>query len=315
MTNRWTLNNMSDQTGRVAIVTGANSGLGYETSLALAQKNATVIMACRNLKKGEAALRDVRSKAPNASVELMQLDLGDLSSVRSFAEGFQSKYDRLDILINNAGIMAIPRSETKDGFETQFGVNHLGHFALTGLLINLLLKTENSRVVSVSSSANYRGTINFDDLMGEKEYTRWGTYAQSKLANVLFANELQRRLTAIGADTISLSAHPGLAATNLQTTSTSHSGNRVEGLVYSLLGPLLAQSQAQGALPQLFAATDPDANGGDFIGPDFMNMRGYPKKVRAKEDAYDEAIARQLWESSVELTGVSYAELSATAPA
>ncbi len=306
---RWTTKDIPDQSGRVVIVTGANSGLGYETSLALAEKNATVIMACRNMSKGQDALNQVKAKVPHATVELMQLDLGSLASVNVFAETYRANYDRLDLLINNAGIMGIPRGETADGFEIQFGVNHLGHFALTGLLIDLIIQTPNSRVVSVSSSANFFGTMNFDDLMGEQSYTRYGAYSQSKLANILFANELQKRLEEAGVNTISLSAHPGYSSTNLQSTSTAHSGALIERILYPVLGRVMAQSQAQGALPQLYAAVSPDANGCDFIGPHFMNMRGYPKKVRAKADAYDEEIAKRLWEASEKLTGITYSAL------
>ena len=309
MNTRWTSKDIPDQTGRVAIVTGANSGLGYETSLALARKNAIVVMGCRNKAKGEEARNEVLAHVSNAKVELIPLDLGDLASVRDFAEAFHAKYDRLDILINNAGIMAIPRSETVDGFETQFGVNHLGHFALTGLLLERLVQTPGSRVVSVSSTANYIGSINFDDLMGEKEYSRYGAYGQSKLANVLFANELQKRLAEAGADTISLSAHPGYANTNLQGNSTEHSGAFLERLLYPITNSILAQSQEMGALPQLFAATAPEANGCDFIGPNFLNTRGYPKKVRPNKDAYNAGIARRLWEISETLTGVQYQAL------
>lgn len=305
----WTTDNIPDQTGRVVIVTGANSGLGYETSLALAQKNATVIMACRNLIKGATARDEVKKHAPNAQLDLMELDLGSLESVRTFAKNFRAAYDRLDVLINNAGIMAIPRRETADGFETQLGVNHLGHFALTGLLIDMIVATPGSRVVSVSSGANYMGTMDFDDLMGEKEYTRYGAYSQSKLANVLFANELNRRLSEAGVDSISLSAHPGYANTNLQGTSVSHSGALLDRLLYPITNRIMAQSQTMGALPQLYAAIAPEANGCDFIGPNFFNMRGYPKKVRANEDAYNEGIAARLWAVSEELTGVRYTAL------
>ena len=310
MNNRWTAKDIPDQTGRVAIVTGANSGLGYETSLALARKNATVIMTSRSMTKGEKARDEVLAQAPNAQVEVMQLDLSSLDSVRSFAENFRAKYDRLDMLINNAGIMGIPRGETADGFEIQLGVNHLGHFALTGLLIDLIIQTPDSRVVSVSSGANYMGTINFDDLMGENEYTRYGSYSQSKLANIVFANGLQKRLEQAGVSTISLSAHPGYSNTNLQGNSTDHSGSTIERILYPITNRILAQSQAMGALPQLFAATAPEAKGCDFIGPNFFNMRGYPKKVRANEEAYNEAIADRLWEVSEDLTGVRYEALN-----
>lgn len=310
MSKQWTTNNIPDQTGRVIIVTGANSGLGYETTLALVEKNASVIMACRNLKKGKTAYDGILAKVPGANLKLMQLDLGSLDSVRQFAENFRAEYSQLDLLINNAGIMAIPRSETKDGFETQFGVNHLGHFALTGLLIDMIVQTADSRVVNVSSSANFMGRINFDDLMGEKNYTRYGAYGQSKLANVLFSNELQRKLEAAGVNTISLSSDPGLSKTNLQTTTTAHSDNILERMFYPIMMNTMAQSQAMGALTQLFAAIAPQANGRDYISPEFMGVRGYPKKARANKSAYDEVIAKRLWQVSEELTGVTFPEFS-----
>lgn len=307
---QWTENNIPDQTGRIVIITGANSGLGYETTLALAKKNATIIMACRNLSKGETALNDVLAQVPHATVTLMQLDLGSLDSVRAFAEKFRADYNQLDLLINNAGIMAIPRSETVDGFETQFGVNHLGHFALTGLLIDMIVQTPNSRIVNVSSSANYMGSINFDDLMGEKNYTRYGAYGQSKLANVLFSNELQRRFVAAGVSTIAVSSDPGLSNTNLQTNTSDQSGNILERLFYPVVMNTMAQSQAMGALTQLFAATASEANGCDYISPSFMGMRGHPKKAKANQTAYDEATAKRLWQVSEELTGITYPELA-----
>ncbi len=313
MNNRWTTQNIPNQSRRVAIVTGANSGLGYETVLALAQKNATVIMACRNLSKGAEARDKIVQQVPHAQLDLMALNLGDLESVRTFVEDFSRRYDRLDMLINNAGIMAIPYSETADGFETQFGVNHLGHFALTGLLLDKILATPDSRIVSVSSTANYMGRINFDDLMGKQNYSRYGAYSQSKLANILFANELNKRLAQAGANTISLSAHPGYAATNLQGNSSSNSGALLETILYPITNRLLAQSQAQGALPQLFAATAAEAQGGDFIGPDFLHTRGYPKKVKANKAAYDQDAALRLWEVSEELTGVQYIALEQVA--
>lgn len=307
---KWTENNIPDQTGRIVIVTGANSGLGYETTRALAQKNATVIMACRNLTKGEKALKDVMAHAPNADVKLMQLDLGSLDSVKQFAENFRAEYTQLDLLINNAGIMAIPRSETKDGFEMQFGVNHLGHFALTGLLIDMIAQTPNSRVVNVSSSANYMGTINFDDLMSEKDYSRYGVYGQSKLANVLFSNELQRRFEQAGVSTIAVSSDPGLSNTNLQSNTAENTGNIFEKILYPIAMNTMAQSQSMGALTQLFAAIAPEANGCDYISPSFMGMRGHPKKAKANDIAYDEATAKRLWQVSEELTGITFPELS-----
>ena len=304
---KWTTNEMPDQNGRIAIVTGANSGLGYDTTLALAGKGAHVVMACRNLEKGQAALEQVQQQTPHAALELMALDLGSLASVRQFAAAYLAQHDRLDLLINNAGLMAIPRWETEDGFEMQLGVNHLGHFVLTGLLLPALLQTPGSRVVTVSSMANFNGSIDFDDLMGEQSYSRYGAYSQSKLANVLFAVELQRRLEAAGADTISVAAHPGYADTELQSNTAHYSGSGLEGAFYGIFNKVAAQSSAQGALPQLYAATMPDVQGGEFWGPHFMNYRGYPKSVKANDDAYDPEIAARLWAVSEEVTGVTYA--------
>ncbi len=294
--NHWTAIDIPDQSGKVAIVTGANSGIGYDTARELAKKYATVIMACRNTAKGDKAAQMVLDVYPQAKVKVMQLDLADLETVRSFAKRFRSGYDRLDMLINNAGIMAVPYGVTEDGFERQFGTNHLGHFALTGLLIDLLLNTEGSRVVTISSTAHLMGSINFDDLNGEKSYFKWGAYGQSKLANLLFAYELQRRLAAAGSSTISVAAHPGYTATNLQS-----------GTFFNFLNPIFGQDQAMGALPTLYAATSPEVNGCDYIGPDgFMEQRGYPKKVHSNGSSHDEATARKLWQVSEEMTGVKF---------
>jgi NAD(P)-dependent dehydrogenase (short-subunit alcohol dehydrogenase family) len=294
--NHWTATDIPDQSGKVAIVTGANSGIGYDTARELAKKNATVIMACRNTEKGQAAAHSVVNEHPQAKVIVKQLDLSDLASVKGFAEDFRSEYNRLDMLINNAGVMAIPYGKTADGFERQFGTNHLGHFALTGLLIDLLLSTEGSRVVTISSTAHLMGSINFDDLNGEKSYFKWGAYGQSKLANLLFAYELQRRLAAAGSTTISVAAHPGYTATNLQS-----------GTFFKFLNPIFGQGQAMGALPTLYAATSPEVNGCDYIGPDgFMEQRGYPKKVHSNGSSHNEATARKLWQVSEEMTGVKF---------
>ena len=296
-TTDWINENIPDQSGKLALVTGANSGLGYEVSLALALKGATVIMACRNLKKGDEAAAKIREENPSGEVRLMNLDLADLSSVKQFAEEFRSKYTHLDLLINNAGVMATPYGETADGFELQFGINHIGHFALTGLLLDLLENTPNSRIVTVSSYAHWFGRINFDDLNGEKFYYRWLGYTQSKLANVLFAYELQRKLSQSGKDTLSVAAHPGYAETNLQ----QHSA------FWSFLNPVMAQSQAMGALPILYAATRPEIEGGEYIGPDgFLGQHGYPHKARSSKGSHNEATAEHLWDVSEELTGVKY---------
>jgi len=294
---KWIDKNVPDQTGKFALVTGANSGLGYEVSRALAQKGATVIMACRNLKKGEEAAAQIRGEHPKGEVRLMQLDLADLSSVRKFVDEFRSEYSNLDLLINNAGVMAIPYGQTADGFELQFGINHIGHFALTGLLLSLLENTPGSRIVTVSSYAHWFGWINFGDLNGKKFYYRWLAYTQSKLANLLFAYELQRRLSQNGKNTISVAAHPGYAETNLQ----QHSA------LWSFLNPIMAQSQAMGALPILYATTHPEVEGGEYISPDgFLGQRGYPFKGFSSRRSHNETIAQRLWEVSEEMTGVKY---------
>ena len=304
MTNNghWTAEDIPDQSGRVAIVTGANSGIGYETALALARKGATVVMACRDLSKAAPAADSCRATQPSGTLEVMQLDLADLESVRQFAANYRERYDRLDLLINNAGIMMPPYGKTAQGFETQFGVNHLGHFALTGLLFDLLLQTPGSRVVTVSSGSHRFGQIDFEDLQWEnKDYKRNAAYGQSKLANLLFTYELQRRLTAAGEETLAVAAHPGWTATNLQV----HAGG------FRFLNRFFAQDPPMGALPTLYAATAPDVSGGDYYGPSgFMEMRGHPKKVRSNDRSYDEAVAARLWDISEELTGVGYDALS-----
>lgn len=294
---KWTTANIPHQSGTLALVTGANSGLGYETARALAAKGAEVIMACRNLEKGNAASTQIQNENPNAKLVLMQLDLGSLASVRSFVNEVRTKYDHIDLLINNAGIMVPPYGKTVDGFETQFGVNHLGHFALTSLLLDLVLNTKNSRIVNVSSQAHTMGKINFDDLQSEKRYVSWLAYGQSKIANLYFTYELQRKLSAAGKATICLAAHPGYAATNLQ----GNSG------IFNWMNSFMAQSQEMGALPSLFAATSPEVNGADFIGPHALGgWRGYPVKVKSNKLSYDEAIAARLWDVSEELTGIKF---------
>lgn len=305
--SQWTTADMPDLTGKVAIVTGANSGLGYETALALAQKNARVVMACRNQEKGERARAQIAEQAPEAALDLRRLDLADLSSVRAFAGAVRADYDRLDMLINNAGVMALPYRETADGFEMQFGTNHLGHFALTGLLLDLLLATPEARVVTVSSLVHRRGRLNFDDLQSQKQYSKWGAYGQSKLANLLFAYELQRRLTAVSADTISVAAHPGYAATQLQEAGPNMEGSTLQRQIMDLANKLFAQSAAMGALPTLYAATAPEVRGGEFYGPDgFGGARGYPVCTDSSPRSHDVAAAIKLWQVSEELTGVTY---------
>ena len=296
-TQAWTEAQVPDLTGKVAIVTGANSGIGYDTARVLAQHGVTVVMACRNMSKANEAAEQIRATKPAGTVEVMQLDLGDLVSVHQFAETFRTRYTRLDLLINNAGIMVPPYGKTAQGFETQFGVNHLGHFALTGLLLDLLTQTPGARVVTVSSGAHLMGKIDFDDLNGERKYDRNRAYAQSKLANLLFTYELQRRLLAAGYGTLAVAAHPGWTATNLQV----HSG------VSSALNPFLAQESPMGALPTLYAATAGDVQASDYYGPGgFMQVRGYPKKVSSNRLSHDVDVARRLWDVSETMTGVKY---------
>ena len=306
MSHNWTAQDIPNLSGKIIVITGANSGLGFESSKVLAKKGATVVMAVRNIKKGEKAKSDILKDQPQASLDLMRLDVGDLSSVREFAEAFKAKYDRLDILINNAGVMAIPRQETADGFEMQLGVNHLGHFALTGLLLDVIVNTPNARIHNVTSSANYTGTINFDDLMGEENYGRWGAYGQSKLANVFFTFELQKRLTAAGFDTLTNTSHPGFVYTNLQENSLAQSETKMEALLYRIMRPIMAQDVTMGILPMLYGSTALDAKGGVFYGPRTFNMRGYPAEKKANKEAYDAQALKRFWEVSEKLTGVSY---------
>jgi NAD(P)-dependent dehydrogenase (short-subunit alcohol dehydrogenase family) len=287
----------------VAIVTGANSGIGYETAKALAAQEATVVMACRNLDKARAAVDSITRDMPGAKLPVMRLDLADLAAVREFAAQFQSRYERLDLLINNAGIMIPPYTQTKDGFEVQFGANHLGHFALTGLLLNLILATAGARIVNVSSSMHHRGsgTIDFDNVNAEKGYNAREAYSQSKLANLLFTLELNERMQEHGAAAMATAAHPGWTVTNLQ-----------RGFLHTV-SRVLGQSPAAGALPTLRAAVDPAAQPNDYYGPDgFMEMRGYPVKVETSEAAKDRALARRLWQVSEEMTAVRYVWQPAT---
>lgn len=306
----WTTAAIPKLTGKTVLVTGANSGLGYEVTLALAAKGAHVVMACRSLDKGEQAAMLVHKQHPNASLAIMELDLASLASVRRFADVFQQQYPTLDILCNNAGLMAIPRRTTADGFEMQLGTNHLGHFALTGLLLAPLLQTPGARAVTVSSGLHERGTINFADLMGQQSYDKWTAYSQSKLANLLFAYELQRKFVATGVDAKSIGAHPGYSATNLQGVGPIMEGSWPARIGMMLANRLIAQSAANGALPLLYAAVAPDVNGCDYIGPTgFQGMRGAPGKVRSNAESYNEEVAAKLWAISVELTGVTYDQI------
>jgi NAD(P)-dependent dehydrogenase (short-subunit alcohol dehydrogenase family) len=299
---KWSTADIPDQSGRVAVITGANTGLGYETALALAEHGAHVVLAVRNLDKGKDAAARITANAPRGDVALQELDLTSLESVRAAAAQLRSDYDRIDLLINNAGVMWTPKSTTKDGFELQFGTNHLGHFALTGLLLDRLLPVAGSRVVTVSSIGHrLLADIHFDDLQWERRYNRVAAYGQSKLANLLFTYELQRRLAPHGT-TIAAAAHPGGSQTELAR-------HLPRGLMplYSALEPFVAQDAATGALPQLRGATDPAVLGGQYFGPDgFAETQGHPKVVASSSKSHDVDRQRRLWSVSEELTGVMY---------
>jgi len=295
---KWDINNIPDQEGRAAIVTGSSSGIGYETARVLANKKATVIIAVRNLEKGNAAANRIREDYKNAEVKVMELDLANLESVSNFADHFMQDYSRLDLLINNAGVMIPPYSKTADGFELQFGTNHLGHFALTGLLIDLIKETKDSRIVTVSSGAHQYGKLDFDDLTWEKrKYKPWRAYGDSKIANLYFTYQLDRKLKEKNHTTLAAASHPGWTATELQR----HSG------LFSFMNRFFAQGIDMGALPTLYAAVGPDVKSGDYFGPSgFKEMKGYPKKVESNELSHDKDIAKRLWEVSEELTGVKF---------
>jgi NAD(P)-dependent dehydrogenase (short-subunit alcohol dehydrogenase family) len=300
----WTAADVPDQTGRTVVVTGANSGIGLEAASVLAGRGARVVLACRDLGKARGALEAIRAEHRDARLELAKLDLASLASVREFAKAFADAHATLDVLLANAGVMAVPRRTTADGFELQLGTNHLGHFALTALLLPQLLAAPAARIVVVSSGAHRAGRIRFDDLQGARRYGRWTAYAQSKLANLLFAFELERRLRAAGARAIAVACHPGYAATNLQFAGPRMAGSRLAERWWALSNRLLAQDARMGALPLLYAATAPDVRGGEYFGPGgFAEQRGYPARARPSPRALDLATAARLWESSAALTG------------
>jgi NAD(P)-dependent dehydrogenase (short-subunit alcohol dehydrogenase family) len=305
---RWQAADIPDQTGRVAVITGANGGLGYISALELARHGSRVVLGCRDEVRGHEAVARIIAQVPDADLDLRPLDMASLASVRAFAESVQASYPRLDLLMNNAGVMAIPRRRTADGFEMQLGTNHLGHFALTGLLLPLMISQAGARVVTVSSNAHKAGRLHVDDLMHERSYRRWKVYSDSKLANLLFAFELHRRLSASGAALISVAAHPGTSATNLVNPGAE--GNRLKQVFMNVGIKVIGQSDEKGALPQLYAATAPGVHGGEYVGPGgFMENSGYPKLVKASAAANDAATAARLWQVSEELTGVTYEPL------
>lgn len=310
MAKHWTAGDVPEQTGKTFVITGSNSGIGYEAALVLAQRGAEVILACRSQDKGQKALEQLRAAAPEAKAKLMKLDLSSLASVRGFADQVRSEHGRIDALINNAGLMAIPRATTEDGFEMQLGTNHLGHFALTGLLFGRLLESGGARVVNVASQAHRMGRIRFDDLMGERRYEKWSAYGQSKLANLLFTFELQRRVEKkwpSAAPVAALACHPGYSATELQGKGPELEKSAFNAMIMKIGNGILAQSAAMGALPTLRAACDPDARSGEYYGPAGIGeMAGPPVKVGCTAAARDPEVAKKLWERSVELTKVDF---------
>jgi len=296
--SKWSIDEVPSQLGKVAIVTGANSGIGYEVTVGLVKKDFEVIMACRNLQKTEEAKTKILKRHPKAKINLMKVDTSSLDEVKKFANQFQTQYQNLHLLINNAGIMMSPYKVTEDGFENQFATNYLGHFALTGLLLPILTTTTGSRIISLSSLSYKWSEILFDDFHFEKSYSKTKAYGQSKRACLMFAFELQRRLSAAGYDTLSVAAHPGLSKTNL---------DQYYPALIRPLGNLFLQPAAIGALPILFAALDKDLKGGEFIGPDgFQQMRGYPTKVEAGEYSNNKEVAIRLWSESEKMTNVFY---------
>ncbi|GGW81177.1 oxidoreductase [Streptomyces lomondensis] len=305
----WSTHDIPDQSGRVAVVTGANSGLGLVTARELARKGARVVLACRSEARGNAAVDRIRAELPEARVELGRLDLGDLASVRAFATGFP--YERLDVLVDNAGVMALPYGTTADGFETQFGVNHLGHFALTGLLLPVLLAAPVARVVTVSSPMHALANIDMNDLNSERRYRRWIAYARSKTANLLFTHELARRAAAHGTALVAAAAHPGYAATNLQTAGPRAEGRRAAERFMGIGNRFFAQSAEAGALPVLYAATAPGVRPDSFTGPRIAMWRGAPAPSWRAPWTLDDTAGELLWAASEELTGVTYGALEA----
>lgn len=301
--DKWDIAKIKDQNGKIAIVTGSSSGIGLETARVLALKGAQVIIAVRNMQKGADALAKITRTVQGADVVMMELDLADLLSIERFVQSFREYYERLDLLINNAGVMIPPFNKTTNGFELQFGTNHLGHFALTGRLIDLLVKTPKSRVVNLSSLAHKFGKIDLSDPLWEtRKYKKWNAYGASKIANLYFTHELQKRYGGDASGILVAAAHPGWTATELQRHTP----------LTAFWNSFLAQPISMGALPTLYAATAEDVQGGDYFGPGgFCEMRGYPKKVESSERSRDAVIAEELWKKSEQLTGFTFPELEA----
>jgi len=308
----WVRSHVPQQHGRLVLVTGANSGIGFETARLLAQRGARVILACRNVERARGALRRVRGHAPDAHLELLELDVSDMESVARAADEVRSRHDHLDVLINNAGVMATPPRRTPQGFELQLATNHLGHFALTGRLLPALLAGERPRVVTVASNMHRRGRIRFDDLNWQRGYHPIAAYSQSKLANLLFTFELQRRSARAGLALSALAAHPGWTATALYRRSARMNDSPLTDRVTRAVNAVLAQDAAHGALPTVAAAALPEARGGDYWGPTGpMELRGLPGHARPGHNATDVAAAQRLWTLSEQLTGVAFAQLAA----
>ncbi|MFF3610633.1 oxidoreductase [Streptomyces sp. NPDC002580] len=303
----WNAQDVPDQRGRTAVVTGANSGLGYVTARELARKGARVVLACRGEARGAEAVERLVAEVPGAEVEFVRLDLGELDSVREFADVFGRTHGRLDLLVNNAGVMALPLGRTADGFETQFGVNHLGHFALTGLLFPLIAETPGARIVTVSSMVHALSGLDMDDLNSERApYRKWIAYARSKTANLLFTHELARRLSRAGADVVAAAAHPGYASTNLQTAGPRMAGRKGAERLMEIGNRVLGQSAEAGALPTLYAATAAGVAPDTFVGRSFAMWRGSPATSWRAARTRDDSAGERLWAASEELTGVTY---------
>ncbi|MFN7144702.1 MAG: oxidoreductase [Myxococcota bacterium] len=301
----WTVDDLPDLSDRTIVITGANSGIGWEAARLLARRGARVVMACRSREKAEAAVARIHEGLPTARLELAGLDLGSLASIRACAEDLSARFGSIDVLVNNAGIMAIPRATTADGFEVQLGTNHLGHFALTGLLLDALRGAKAPRVVTVSSGVHWGGRIDFEDLMGERRYQKWVAYAQSKLANLLFTFEADRRFQTHGLGIASVACHPGYANTNLQSVGPQQENSAFGGWLMKMGNGLFAQSAEMGALPTVYAAAAPDVASGDVYGPAYFGW-GYPRKDGVSAAAKDPASAARLWEESERLTGVRW---------